>query len=88
MLEVLSLGNVIIASNTGGNKYFSKIKAKGVWLYDTEDEAIKLINDVKLLSGLEIVKLENANKQLFEEYFTMEVFSGQYINMINNLDRC
>jgi glycosyltransferase involved in cell wall biosynthesis len=87
MLEVLSLGNVIIASNTGGNQYFSKIKANGVLLYDKKDEAIKLINDIKRLPSLEKVKLEKANKKLFEEYFTMEAFSGQYINTINNLER-
>ena len=86
MLEVLSLGKVIVASNTGGNKYFSKIKAKGIFLYDTKEEAIKLINDIKRLSSQEKVKLEKANKKLFEDYFTMEVFSEQYINMINNLD--
>lgn len=31
MLEVLSCGKIVIASRTGGNKYFEKIGAKGVF---------------------------------------------------------
>ena len=86
MLEVLSLGKVIVASNTGGNKYFNKLNATGVLLYDTKDEAIKLINDIKQLSSYEKAKMEKANKKIFEDYFTMEIFSKQYMNIINNLD--
>ena len=86
MLEVLSLGKVIVASNTGGNQYFSKIKAEGIFLYDTKEEANKIINDIKKLSSQEKDKLEKANKKIFEDHFTMEVFSEQYINIINDLD--
>ncbi|MEE1075056.1 MAG: glycosyltransferase family 4 protein, partial [Acutalibacteraceae bacterium] len=35
MLEVLALGKPVVASRTGGNKYFERLKPNGVFLYDT-----------------------------------------------------
>ncbi|WP_172997013.1 glycosyltransferase, partial [Lactobacillus helveticus] len=32
-LEVLSLGKTIVASKTGGNKYFERFKSSGIYLY-------------------------------------------------------
>ncbi len=42
MLEVLSLGKIIIASYTGGNKYFKSSFAKGVFTYSKLEEAAQL----------------------------------------------
>lgn len=65
MLEILALGKIVIASRTGGNKYFEKQGVKGVFLYDDVNEAVKLINMVKTLSTSERLELENSNRLFF-----------------------
>ena len=65
MLEVLALGKIVIASRTGGNKYFEKQGVKGVFLYDNVNEAVSLINMIKSLSVSERLELEESNRQFF-----------------------
>ena len=86
MLEVLSLGKIVIASNTGGNKLFKKINAEGILIYDNIQDAIKLISRIKELSIDEKNYLESRNKKLFKENFTNEIFCNNYIELINGLD--
>jgi glycosyltransferase involved in cell wall biosynthesis len=85
MLEVLSLGKIVVASNTGGNKYFRKINAEGIFLYNSINEAISLINRVKDMPGEEKARLEQINKRLFNEKFTSEIFCNNYIELLNEL---
>lgn len=65
MLEILALGKIVIASRTGGNKYFEKQGVKGVFLYNDVDEAIRLVNLIKTLPVSERLELEKSNKQFF-----------------------
>lgn len=85
MLEVLSLGKIVIASSTGGNKYFEKIKAKGVMTYKTPKEALSLIDNLYIMSAEEKIKLQNENERLFENKFSLEVFGQNYVELINSL---
>lgn len=85
MLEVLSLGKIVVASNTGGNKYFNRIKAEGVFIYGDKNEAISLIEMIKNLTETEKIRLEKANKDLYNAKFSDEVFCKNYINLVNNL---
>ena len=78
MLEVLSLGKIVIASNTGGNKYFSRFQNIGVFLYNTEEEATDLILKIKNMEQCEIKKLEASNRNLYLNYFDSKIFSKRY----------
>lgn len=86
LLEVLSLGKIIIASRTGGNKFFEKIDAPGVMLYSNEEQAIELIEKVKNMSKQERNELEKVNHKLFEEKFSNTVFAQNYVNIMNSLE--
>lgn len=85
MLEILSLGKIVIASNTGGNKFFKKINAEGIFLYNDIEELKTLINKVKSMSVEEKNILERKNRNLYEENFTKEIFTRNYINLIEGL---
>lgn len=85
MLEVLSLGKIVIASNTGGNKYFKKIKEDGILLYDDINELITQINKVKKMSKYEQEILSNKNNDLFNKKFTKEIFTKNYIELLEKM---
>lgn len=85
MLEVLSLGKIVIASSTGGNKYFEKIEAKGVMTYKSQEEALSLIDKLHAMSDEEKVMLQKSNEKLFDEQFSLEVFGKNYVELINSL---
>lgn len=85
MLEVLSLGKIVVASSTGGNKYFEKIDAKGVMTYKSQDEALSLIDKLHAMSSEEKESLKKTNEKLFDEQFCLEVFGKNYVELINSL---
>lgn len=84
MLEVLSLGKIVVASRTGGNKYFEG-KSKGIFLYDSIDEAITIIKDLKWMKNEDRKLLEIENKKLFDENFSNVVYTKRYANFISTL---
>ena len=84
LLEVLSLGKVIVASRTGGNRYFSG-KSKGIMLYDTIDEACDTLKLLSEMAPNDISELEHQNSTLYSENFTDEIFAKNYISIINSL---
>lgn len=85
MIEVLSLGKIVIASRTGGNKYYEKAGAKGVFLYDTLAEAEELVDKVKAMSKEERKKLEKENRCFYEKHLTSTVFYENYKKMVNEV---
>lgn len=85
MLEVLSLGQIVIASRTGGNKYYEKIGAPGVFLYNSIDEAVELIKKVKEMSIEQRQYLGLSNKKLFEERFTDKQYVKSYLELLGRL---
>lgn len=85
LLEVLSLGKIIIASKTGGNKYFERFKDSGVLLFENCIGAIMEIEKLKNRTVGERQLLENYNKDMFRKYFTSSVFSDNYIKLITSL---
>ena len=86
MLEVLSLGKIVVASYTGGNKYFTRIGAKGVRTYRSIDEAVQLIYEVKCLTENERTIAEESNLYLYDKNFSLEVFGTNYIELMNKLE--
>lgn len=85
MLEVLSLGKIVIASRTGGNKYFEKQGVEGVFLYDTEEEAIKLINRVFRLSEDEKRFLGLKNKEFFLKNCQVSNMYDSFISIMKQI---
>ena len=79
LLEVLSLGQLVLASWTGGNKYFAKFVESGIFFYEKIDEAVKIIDDIIALSETEITKLKNYNKTIYYNNFTNIKFAERYI---------
>lgn len=85
MLEVLSLGKIVVASRTGGNKYFEKFKPNGVFLYDTIEEAVSYLKRIQSMSMSERQKLGDLNKKMYSENFTDKVFVERYYQFIKSI---
>lgn len=85
MLEVLSLGKIIVTSRTGGNKFFEKLEAKGIKMYNNSEEAICKIEKIMAepLHAREI--LEKSNQNIYQRYFTASTFTENYVKLINSL---
>lgn len=85
MLEVLSLGKIVIASRTGGNKFFEKAGCKGVLLYDTIDEAVELLKKVSVMLPEERANLGKTNYEFYKAHNTVSAMYDQYIATINRI---
>ena len=80
LLEVLSLGIPILATNTGGNKYFKRVNHGGIQLYENDEDFYNKIDDILSKS---INFMGQANRDLFETQFNETVFAERYIEMIS-----
>lgn len=85
MLEVLSLGSVVIASATGGNNYFDRLKPNGIFLYKSFQECVNIVKELQLMSKDNLEKMKAQNRKIYENYFTSEMFAKNYINLIESL---
>jgi len=86
MLEVLSLGKIVVASNTGGNKYFKRIKSEGIFVYNTIEEAVAIIEHIKSLDINDRLALGESNRVLFQKYFTDKHYVKAYSDFISNIE--
>ena len=84
-IEVLSLGKIVVASRTGGNKFYEEVGVKGVFLYDSLEEAEEIIKNIKNMSLEERHVLEKANKDFYEKNLTGKVFYENYKKTIDQL---
>lgn len=85
MLEVLSLGQIVLASRTGGNKFFEKFGCEGIRLYDEVDELVELVRIVKASSAEERQAWRAAAKALYEREFTVDVFARRYASVMREV---
>ena len=85
MLEALSLGQIVVASRTGGNKYFEKYACPGIRLYNTTDEMIELLRDVRAAAEDKRAAWRLAAKALFEQEFTVNTFAKKYDAVMNEI---
>lgn len=88
MLEVMSIKMPIIASYTGGNKYVNNL-SKGVICYEGNEEALanEIINAYKnnKIDSNYLKAMGKDNYNVYINNFTLESFSENYINLINNI---
>lgn len=84
-LEVLSMGKIIVASNTGGNKYFSRFNGSGIFLYNSLEDARKILLKIKDMSQEEIHRIEQKNLEIYEKYFNEISFSKRYFDLYSDI---
>lgn len=85
MIEVLSLGKIVIASRTGGNKYFEKQNLPGVMLYDSVEEAVELLEKVKSMSPEERAEKERKNHEFFVNHLSSSAMYDSYITLLKEI---
>lgn len=85
LLEVLSQGKIVLISETGGNRFFKTFENVGIFFYNNEHEFMKNFNYIKGLSSEERRRLENANKELFNNMFSTKVFASNYYEYYKTL---
>lgn len=83
-LEVISLGKMILATNTGGNKYFSKYGTNAIKLYSNEDDAVNIILEIKK-TGIDEEKIFKELLSIFEKDYSSTIFAKNYIELIKRL---
>lgn len=85
LLEVMSLGIPIIASNTGGNKSVAKT-CDCIKLYDnTVNDLIKKITFFKDLNDVELNQLGSKIQNSYLDNFTTQCFAHRYIKLIHEI---
>ncbi|TGY59695.1 glycosyltransferase [Coriobacteriaceae bacterium] len=85
LLEVLSLGQNVIATNTGGNKYFLQFNAPGIQIVDDLSQLDEKVSASMNAPLQERVAWGIENEALFMSNFTCEVFARRYAEVINGL---
>lgn len=85
MLEVLSLGKIVVTSRTGGNKYFEKLGVEGIRMYNDLSGAVTEIECLMNESTVRRNLLEKSNRNIYQEFFTSSIFAENYVRLINSL---
>lgn len=82
LLEVMSIGQVVLATNTGGNKYFKKFENIGIIFYESVENAVENIENMKGMTSEELENIRQRNKKIYEDNFTNKIFAKNYLQMI------
>ena len=85
MLEVLSLGQIILTTFTGGNRYFEKLKPNGIFYYNNIEEACKRIEEIRNIPLNQKEKLQEQNRDIYVNNFTSSIFAENYVKLIESL---
>ncbi len=85
LLEVLSIGQIVVASNTGGNKYFGKHNRSGIMLFNGADDAISIISELLRTPAGELSKMREDNRELYLKEFTCKAFADNYMDFYDQL---
>ncbi len=80
------MGSVVIASRTGGNKFYGRHDVPGVLLYDTIEEAVGLIENVKAMFPEERQQLGQANLDFYKEHLISTAFFADYCRVLAELE--
>lgn len=85
MLEVLSLGVPVIASRTGGNKYFQRFERAGIFYFDDSSDLAQRILEVASLPSDELRQFGLLNQELYKKHFSADVFARGYIGLVSQM---
>ena len=84
-LEVLSLKKLIVANNTGGNRYFEKFNNSGIYLYNNELELLEILEKIKNMNPREKKEMEIKNGKIFEDNFNEKKFAKNYDELLKSI---
>ena len=86
IIEALSLGKIVVTSNTGGNIDIAK-STKGLYLFDNnvEGSCTEAIKHVLSMGVVERKDLEECSRRYYLENCTPKIFAENYLNAINDL---
>lgn len=85
MLEVLSLGQVVIASRTGGNRFFEKFDSPAILLYDAPEEIPGLVEMIRNENEGARESRREAARALYDREFSCDVFARRYDELMNEI---
>ncbi|HDX9587162.1 TPA: glycosyltransferase family 4 protein [Bacillus pseudomycoides] len=87
LLEVLSLGIPVLASNTGGNKTVASM-TKGVEVFNNGNipKVVEKILELKNNSHI-LQKMGCENSICYSNHFTLEKFAERYIEILTNIKK-
>lgn len=87
MLEVLSLGKVVVTTRTGGNKYFEKMGSKGIcfYNYNNVEESIESLEKLYHSDRKSIKSWGEENYELYKKNFTSTEFLNNYIKLLGEI---
>ena len=85
LLEILSLGKIVLATETGGNRYFNKYTESGILLYNTTDEAISKIKMVMDLNQKDRYSIGMYNRKIYENDFNIDAFARNYVSTVSQI---
>ncbi len=85
MLEVLSLGQIVVASKTGGNKFFERFASDGIRLYENIDEACMIITKLMKSDKSCLDEMRKENKKIYSDEFTVTKFTTEYVKAIQTI---
>lgn len=84
MLEVLSLGKPVLATETGGNKFYRKFKDSGIFLYKYDDIS-DFMRVFDLVKNTDLKALGKKNKKIFKDNFSSVIFAKKYLAAYKNI---
>ena len=84
LLEVLSSGTPVIASNTGGNKSVQE-QTSVLCLYDTKKDLVQKINMFLDLPESEKEALGHKSLKAYEEFYSPQVFAKNYLKVVGQI---
>lgn len=84
LLEALSMGTVVFASNTGGNKTVYQ-QTNAIFLYTSEDDCVRRINQFLDASEEEKQQLRDKARKAYLKNYTLDIFGRNYINLIKDV---
>lgn len=85
MLEALASETVILASKTGGNKYFEKYNSDGILLYSDIDDAVSKIDMLLNLGHEKLRALAKSNTEVYQNQYTVQKFAEGYLSLWKSL---
>lgn len=85
LLEVLSAGKPVLLSDTGGNRFFKKLNAKGILFYENCNSAVEQIVTFSRLNKGYRKQLGKENQKLWKLYFSEKVFAQSYLNLLADI---
>lgn len=82
LLEVLSIGVKVLATYTGGNKYFKDYDSD-IMYFNSIDDAVQTIQ--KLSAKRSALETVSKNRNLYLTHFTSEQFAKNYLKIIRGV---